>query len=179
MFLWKTDGERSDTWMQYAQQRGCELVDRAPSLHMVATSHGLTVRLSEWVEHVRPHGVNHNDQYVRRASVSVQSPIETGNLLVTREGVGSKILKAFGGQDIELGDPAFDPVFRVRSVQPEDVPRVLTPAARAALVHVAQSVPDVEISDNHVRWRGSELQDPALMDLLIPAIAYAASWLGK
>ena len=49
MFLWKTDGERSNTWSAYAQQHGCELLDRAPRLHMRAASHGLTVDLEEHI----------------------------------------------------------------------------------------------------------------------------------
>jgi hypothetical protein len=53
---------------------------------------------------------------------------------VTREGFLSSITKAFGSQDIHIGDPAFDGAYVIKSDTPEYVRDLLTPEIRGMML---------------------------------------------
>jgi hypothetical protein len=68
-------------------------------------------------------------------SMIVYLPKQTNiHLRVTREGFLSKITKAFGAQDIQLGDPAFDAAYIIKSDTPPFVPEVLDSQIRGAML---------------------------------------------
>ncbi|MFH1438458.1 MAG: hypothetical protein ABIJ56_22305 [Pseudomonadota bacterium] len=63
---------------------------------------------------------------------------------VTREGFFSKITKAFGAQDIPIGDPAFDAAYIIKSDTPQYVQSLLTPQLRGTML--ASSHPDLNFT---------------------------------
>jgi hypothetical protein len=68
-------------------------------------------------------------------SMVVYLPITNrSHLRISPEGLLSKITKAFGAQDIPIGDPAFDAAFIIKSDTPELVPHILTPAIRGTML---------------------------------------------
>jgi hypothetical protein len=56
------------------------------------------------------------------------------------KGVAASLAKALGGQDVEVGDEAFDKAFRVEASDPERVRRVLGPTFRHLLLASALPV---------------------------------------
>ena len=56
------------------------------------------------------------------------------HLQISKEGFLSKIGKALGFQDIQVGDQAFDEAFIVKSSTPELIPYILTPQIRQTMV---------------------------------------------
>lgn len=59
-------------------------------------------------------------------------------LELRREGLEESVKKLFGGQDIELGDPAIDPELRVLGADPEAVREVLHPRVLRDLINLNQ-----------------------------------------
>ncbi len=79
---------------------------------------------------------------------------------------GKKLLKAFGAQDFEIGDPAFDAKFMVAGSDQSAIARFLDSDRRAALMAAAERMPGVKITNSDVSWRTSnQYKDPsALID---------------
>ncbi|MCL2465950.1 MAG: hypothetical protein FWF02_00050 [Micrococcales bacterium] len=63
--------------------------------------------------------------------VGVQLPNMLPELELTREGMGTAIAKAFGGQDLLVGHPQFDARYRIQSRDPGYVVTLLNPAVVA------------------------------------------------
>ena len=61
-------------------------------------------------------------------------PARLGWVEVTPEGLGAKVLKAFGGQDVELESAAFNDRYRVRAHDAKLASDVLTPRTMEALL---------------------------------------------
>ena len=104
----------------------------------------------------------HTDQVGVRAEVTIlekswatvvsatfDPPLGVG-LELSREGLLSSFGKMLGGQDIELGDPAFDRHFIVKGRDPDRVKLILEPDARAILLALDQSGGNLEVSDRAV-----------------------------
>lgn len=53
---------------------------------------------------------------------------------LTRQGFGSKLMEIFGVKEIQVGDPAFDAAWFVRTNQPEFFAAALVPSIRARLM---------------------------------------------
>ena len=68
-----------------------------------------------------------------RITTSFNQPLPKGLQIYQETPVFSDIGKFFGGQDIQIQDPAFDDTFIIKGTPEEDVKRLLTPAVRAAL----------------------------------------------
>lgn len=80
---------------------------------------------------VRTYTTGSGKQQTRWTAVEVPAGSRVvADLRVTREGWGTAIAKALGGQDVETGDPAFDPAFRVRAHDPDRARRLLTAEVR-------------------------------------------------
>lgn len=68
-------------------------------------------------------------------AVSVRPRAETGlKFNLTRQNFGSKLLELFGAKEIQVGDPAFDQAWFVRTNQPEFFAAALVPQIRARLM---------------------------------------------
>ena len=57
------------------------------------------------------------------------------HLNVYQESFLSKIGKAFGGQDIQIGDREFDEAFMIKSQTPAKIDRILTPELRRNMLN--------------------------------------------
>jgi hypothetical protein len=99
--------------------------------------------------------------------------VDVHDLQVTPEGLAAKMSKLFGGQDIQLGDPKFDPGFLVRGRKP-GVEKVLTPAARAALMHAHDRGIEVCIGEGLVFFKGPPPKDETYLDSVLEAVAEVA-----
>jgi len=72
-------------------------------------------------------------------------------LKLTRQTGFSRITRAFGAQDIEVGDQSFDDAFVVKSDYPNALELLLTPAVRMSLLRLQAAYPAVVVEDDHVR----------------------------
>ncbi len=74
-------------------------------------------------------------------SMVVYLPMQNrAHLRISREGFFTKITKAFGAQDIQIGDPAFDQAYIIKSDTPDLVALLLTPQIRGALLQGDQNM---------------------------------------
>jgi DNA-directed RNA polymerase subunit RPC12/RpoP len=73
------------------------------------------------------------------------------HIRITREGFLSKITKAFGAQDIQVGDPAFDAAYIIKSDTPACVPHLLTPQVRGYMLQGGDAI-NVTVSRGTVFW---------------------------
>ena len=64
---------------------------------------------------------------VTQAVTALRLPALMPELAVTPEGFGAKVAKVFGGQDVQVGDYAFDKAFRVRADDERYAHDVLNP----------------------------------------------------
>jgi hypothetical protein len=68
-------------------------------------------------------------------AVGVQPRATAGlQLELTRQNFGSKIMEMFGVKEVQVGDPAFDAAWFVRTNQPDFLAAALVPAIRARLL---------------------------------------------
>ncbi|HVL47641.1 MAG TPA: hypothetical protein VM889_03705 [Candidatus Thermoplasmatota archaeon] len=82
---------------------------------------------------VRHRKLGKNGPWTTQVRLAIASP-EGFRFRADQEDIGTAIIKAFGGEDVVLGDAAFDHRFRVRTNDPDRVTFALTPEARASLV---------------------------------------------
>lgn len=105
--------------------------------------------------------------------VRMKPDVDVHDLQVTPEGLAAKMAKLFGGQDIELGDPVFDPKFLIRG-RKAGVESVLTKEARLALLHAHERDIEVCIGDGVVFFRGAPKKDDGFLDSVLEAVAEVA-----
>ena len=68
-------------------------------------------------------------------AVAVRPRTEAGlQFNLTRQNFGSKIMEMFGAKEIQVGDPAFDAAWFVRTNQPDFLAAALVPSIRARLM---------------------------------------------
>jgi hypothetical protein len=92
-----------------------------------------------------------------------------GNLEVTREGVVAKLTKLFGAQDIQLGDPRFDPRYLVQATADSFPHTVLTDSIRAELL--ALDAESLSYDD------GTQQGHRPIVALALPGVRHAAETL--
>jgi hypothetical protein len=93
------------------------------------------------------------------AMLTRPAPIELG---VATKGLVAKVAEVFGSHSGELGDAAFDKVFRVKAADPTRIAALLAPPARTALLEVASEDlhPAVDAHSVHLRrFSGSAVSD--------------------
>ncbi|MCL2423082.1 MAG: hypothetical protein FWD11_04180 [Micrococcales bacterium] len=66
--------------------------------------------------------------------VAVRLPVVLPEVVLTREGLGTMVAKAFGGQDLLIGHPAFDARYRIQAHDIGYVSTLLNPAVIAWLM---------------------------------------------
>ncbi len=95
--------------------------------------------------------------------------------------MGAKIAKAFGGQDVAVGDAAFDAVVRIKSGQPEQAAAFLRNAERqAAVLQALQAYPAARIRRTHlsVSRQGGLKDDEQIKQVLAVLVKAAAALAG-
>lgn len=101
------------------------------SMEMEGEIDGLSVRV-----HTISRSMGNHSQLYTVVDVRPTAPLPAG-LRLHKEGLGTKLIKVLGGQDIPLADAEADPKLRVRGDDPVAVQAVLDhPAARPALLAV-------------------------------------------
>jgi hypothetical protein len=118
-----------------------------------------------------------NDSTTHTFTVTVVDlPGAVPDLMVTKEGFGTKLAKVFGGQDIEVGYPPFDMAYRVRSPHEQFARDVLAPPLTKWLAQWEEST-SWRLSGNAlVCWRTGGIDTQTLwaqldwMDTLIELI---------
>jgi hypothetical protein len=102
-------------------------------------------------------------------------------LELRQEGLGARIAKAFGGQDVTTGEPAFDAAVRVRSGQPEQAAAFLRNAERqAAVLQALQAFPQARFGRTHlsVSRQGRLKNDEQIKEVLAVLVKAAGAIAG-
>ena len=99
-------------------------------------------------------------EYRVEAKVRFAAPLHAG-LVVRRAHTLDAVSTLFGGQDLELGEPAFDRAFLVRAARPDLASAVLDAEVRHRMLHLAERIGQVEVADDGVLVRSVSLsRDP-------------------
>lgn len=172
----RPDTERFETW---ARRRGLTPEPTKRGARARGAYRDLETEVDLDVEEYRELGEQGRMAVTRDETVLIRMKpsVDVFDLEVTPEGLTAKIAKLFGGQDIELGDDAFDPVFRIRG-RKLGVEKVLGKAARAALLHAHERDIPVGIGEGVVYFRGAPPEDDAVLDSALEAVAAVAAALG-
>ena len=86
-----------------------------------------------------------------RYRIRYPRPLGLG-LRLTREGFFTGVSKAFGAQDIQLGDAVFDQAVLIKGNDPQAVARFLTLARRSRIHRALLSFSRLKISDDEIYW---------------------------
>lgn len=73
-------------------------------------------------------------------TIAMIDPPLAPTFAITNEGLVDKVAHFFGRHDVEVDDPAFDPLFQVKSNDPDGTRRLLTDEVRATLVRLHDAV---------------------------------------
>jgi len=94
-----------------------------------------------------------------RYRIYFPEPLGLG-LHLKQQGFMTGVATFFGSQDIEIGDPQFDPEVVVKGNYPERVVEFLTPSRRLRILRLFQNFPGCEIKDQVIEWskQGNEKQ---------------------
>lgn len=125
-------------------------------------------------EQTRSSGSGSHTESVHKAYFSRPLPFE---LDIRKEGVGARVAKAFGGQDVTIGDPPFDTAVRIRTSSPEAAALFLQAAERRKAVLAAlQACPSTSLCRTHVHvCRQGRLKDGESIRQVLSAIAPVAA----
>ena len=97
-----------------------------------------------------------------------------------RGALGTLFHRFFGGQDILVGDPAFDAAFVVRGEPVDKVRAVLAPPARACLLGLLARFPAIHVEDDALTFTADELVVSAdTLEALVDQGLVAAGALGS
>jgi hypothetical protein len=127
LLIWKRFRGRTAAWQAAAERMNLEGIEIATTAgiprRLTGSSGPLEIRIESY----------HRGKYERGTRISIGGLGHLERLLVRSEGVGSRIAKALGESEIELGDPRFDSVAYiqgdrrlVRALFGPDARRVLT-----------------------------------------------------
>jgi len=147
------------TWKQAARTLGFRYDKNSskPTLHGMANGRPVKV----WVKRVGKN--NHQTHY------EVNFPVPIGpHLVVKREGGLSKMKRAVGLTDTQIGDHRFDELFDIRADDPAAATLFLTNERKAAMLTLAQLLPQVQISTKeiHLARRGIETDAQMLVSIV-------------
>lgn len=137
-----------DIWVQYAQASGLAGMDTP--LCMYGRHEGASVS----VYAVRSGPL----QYGVEVLVKFDRPLTYG--LHVRPQSGWDAIGSFlGGQDLTLGDPAFDPQFVVKASDPTALPAILDGEVRSRMLDLQARVGVVQLRDDGVTLRAPRFSD--------------------
>jgi hypothetical protein len=95
-----------------------------------------------------------------RYRIRYPRPLGLG-LKLSREGFFSGVSKAFGAQDIQVGDATFDQGVMVKGDNPAEVVRFLTLARRARIHRALMSFSGLKISDHEIYFERTGMESSA------------------
>jgi len=113
---------------------------------------------------------------VFKAYLALPLPFE---LQLRKEGVGAKLAKAFGGQDVTVGDAAFDAAVRVKANPPDvAVPFLRDEERRKAVLAALQAYPGIKVCRTHVALsrQGSLKGGDEIKEVLAAMVPVAAAF---
>jgi hypothetical protein len=118
-------------WQPYAQARGMHhVVGRAGWAHtQLPRVEGVLEGISVALELVATSAYH-------TAALALPATVVPGNVEVIREGLMQKLSKAFGAQDIVVGDEAFDRAFLVQATSAATARAVLSPDVCRAILEI-------------------------------------------
>ena len=164
-FLYKKAQKRNELmnsiWMNSANQLGLTMdLAKKYSRNMYGAINGLACRV---YTHTVTHGSSSNRRTVEYTNFEVSFPqsLNMGLILKREVAMLGKLAKMMGNQDIQTGDPAFDACFTIKGMNEQQVRTFLTNERRQSIMHLRQSIEDLQISDLGVSWMiGSTTFDP-------------------
>jgi hypothetical protein len=162
--------QQADSWGRFASEAGLSLEPggwfRAPTVS--GAYRGFSVYLYTYSQ-------GSGKSKTTYTSMVVYLPVPNrSHVRVTREGFLSKITKAFGAQDIQLGDPAFDAAYIIKSDTPEYVVDLLTPQIRGAMLG-GGDVMNFTVSRGTVFYTQVGVQrDPGVLRYVLDVLAMVA-----
>ena len=128
------------------------------------------IRVTVYEEQHTSHNGTHTESRFK-AYFAAPLPFE---LALSKEGAAARITKAFGGQDVTIGDAAFDAAVRVKTSTPDAAVHYLQDAdRRKAVLAALQSYPSTVVCRTHVvvsrqgRLKGSE-EIKAVLAAIVP-----------
>ena len=132
-------------WADAARQLGLEFQPGA--VFTKRTIRG--VRGVTRVELTEKSGGNNNT--VREWRLSF--PSTPFSMTLTMETPGRKLLKAFGAEDFQVGDPSFDSKFMVSGSDAAAISGFLTSDRRTALTGATSALPGLKVTNGDITWR--------------------------
>lgn len=165
-------GKQRDAWELFAIQRGFRFLDGtlSQSMRIEGRAEGFFVVIETY-----PLKGGRSNQIFTRAVVG--GPTVPKRIHLSEESLRSTVGKAFGGQDIVIGDPRFDARIRVRG---DEVAcrAALNEEARNAAVFVADMADTFEVAEGSVSvsQRGVVNDSESLRRLQMAALRLAQSF---
>ncbi|HOX18600.1 MAG TPA: hypothetical protein PKW82_09105 [Spirochaetales bacterium] len=169
------EGERLRAGLERLPPFVRSLLDKAAGMRVQGELSG--VRAAVWLE-TRSSGKSSSTWTVARAYLPAPLPFA---LRLTREGAMTRLGKTlFGLQDLELGDPDFDPKVRVKTADPAQARLALDADARRAALALFEAYPAAIVTSEYA---SRELQgvhlDPERVRPVLEALAKVAATLGR
>jgi hypothetical protein len=155
--------EIAATWPALAQGWGLQLDARRGA--MTGTVRGRPTKV----------GLDyHNGAFTTRVEIAV--PVPAGcELSLARQDGDHFFAKLFRGQDVIVGDAAFDAAFVVKGEPESFVRGALTPAARAHILGLTHTGCSITLKDGAlIAWSKEQITDRERLDALMKS-AYAAT----
>lgn len=147
------------------------LIDKAAGWRLEGTIEG--IRVSVWTE-TRSSGKSSTSWTMARAYYPAPLPFD---LTLARESMMTKLGKAvFGLQDLEFGDPVFDPKVRVKTSDPAQAKQRLDIDSRRAFVALIDAHPAAVAERASVQWsrQGISLDETETRSVLKGLVGFAA-----
>lgn len=170
LVIWYATNSRRRTveqWGTFAHHRGLHLTPGSFFVHPSVT--GVYARFHVDLRTVTRGSGDSSSTYT---VMNINLPVQNG-LVVSfyKEGFLSKLGKAIGTQDVQVGDPMFDEAFMIKSNSPPHVPHLLTPDIRQYALAMRDAM-DVSLKPGKVTWEQYGTQsDPRrlgnVLDMLV------------
>jgi hypothetical protein len=117
--------------------------------------------------------------YETIALAGIAAPLP-GHLEVTREGLVAKLSKAFGAQDVVLGDDAFDRAFLVKSAPADIAHALLPPEVRSEMLALPTTRLAYDDGSEHSQLAlvvfalGAVVESPGVLDRMLRVVTTLA-----
>ena len=171
-----------EAWGDAARQLGMDYEQKSggffsfgtkPGRLITGTTHGVTMQ----VDVIRKGSGNNQSSYTRyRAGY----PSLGLGLSVTQTGLFRRIMKAFGAQDIEIGDAEFDDAFIIKGTDPGRVAAFFDPSKTMAVHRLLTDYSDATVGDAQImlEQRGVQRKPDVLTSLVRRLVSVASLFTG-
>lgn len=172
--------EHAARWQGWATRNGLSLTATKEGYLVQGEVSGVAV--TGGIEIVEVREVDEGRRVTVRRSetfaLAAKPAVDVADLQITPEGIRAKFSKFFGGQDIELGDAAFDPVFLIRGRAP-GVEKVLGSETRKALLAAHAAGVEVGVDGGRVVLRGDATRTGEALDAALAHLVGVARVVGR